>query len=73
MRGIEVVHVETNGGQHFKPLLGGSSALKYCACVQNQAYRNSQADQPDQPYPAETAQQLRLRPYLPHAPGARMT
>ena len=50
---------------------GGSSALKYHACAQDQASRNS-PDNPGNPAdPAEAVQELRLRPYL-HAPGARM-
>ena len=36
-----------------EPLLGGSSALKYRACAQNQAARNSPADPADPADPPE--------------------
>ena len=56
--------------------------LKYDACAQNLASWNSPADPadppdppdpPDRPDPAEMRHLGRVRPWVLHAPGARMT
>ena len=50
--------------------------LKYCACAQNQAFRNSPpdpADPADLPDPVETVSGTAAQTPPPHAPGARMT
>ena len=49
---------------------GTSFSLKYYACRQKSASWNTP---PEPPEPVKWCQELRLRPHLPHAPGARMT
>ena len=61
------LHRASQGRQSFpEPLLGGSSALKYRACAQNQAAQNTPG------LPAKAVAATAARTPLPHAPGARM-
>ena len=47
--------------------------LKYDACAQNLASWNYPADPPDRPDQAEMRHLGQVRPWVLHAPGARMT
>ena len=53
--------------------LEGPSALKYCACAQNQASRHTEPAQPTQGTPDEMGGGGAVQTPTSHAPGARMT
>ena len=59
-----------------EPPLEGPSALKYCACAQNQASRHTepaQGTQDFQDFPDEMGGGGAVQTPTSHAPGARMT
>ena len=53
--------------------LEGPSALKYCACAQNQASRHTEPSQDSQPFPDEMGGGGAVQIPTSHAPGARVT